>query len=72
VSAACLGRKVKIILLLVLMVPELLAQERKVDPTWLYRYIPHLSEAGVIWHPGLATTNQSLARVTRRIDSCEA
>jgi len=46
VSAACLGRKVKIILLLVLMAPELLAQEREVDPTWLYRYVPHLSEAG--------------------------
>ncbi len=36
----------KTLLLCVLIASELLAQERKVDPTWLHRYIPRLSEAG--------------------------
>ena len=31
--------------LLLLLSPGLLAQERKVDPTWLHRYVPTLSDA---------------------------
>jgi mannose-6-phosphate isomerase-like protein (cupin superfamily) len=37
--------KLKILLLLLLMTPNLLAQERQVDPTWLHRYVPNLSNA---------------------------
>jgi len=33
--------------LLLLLSPGLLAQERKVDPTWLHRYVPSLSDATV-------------------------
>ena len=32
-------------LLLLLMVPSLAAQERKIDPTWLHRYLPEAKEA---------------------------
>lgn len=35
----------KILLLLLLITPELPAQERQVDPTWLHRHVPSLSEA---------------------------
>jgi mannose-6-phosphate isomerase-like protein (cupin superfamily) len=35
----------KTLLLSVVMVPGLLAQDGKVDPTWLHRYIPRLREA---------------------------
>jgi len=34
----------KTLLLLLLLSPNLLAQERKIDPTWLHRYVPQLSE----------------------------
>jgi mannose-6-phosphate isomerase-like protein (cupin superfamily) len=35
-------------LLLLLLIPcELLAQERQVDPTWLHRYVPRLSETRI-------------------------
>jgi len=37
----------KILLLLLLIPCELLAQERQVDPTWLHRYVPRLSETHV-------------------------
>lgn len=37
----------KILLLLLLVPCELLAQERQVDPTWLHRYVPRLSETHV-------------------------
>ncbi len=36
----------KTLLLSVLIASELLAQERKVDATWLHRYLPRLGEAG--------------------------
>ncbi len=36
----------KTLLLSLLIASELLAQDRKVDATWLHRYIPRLSEAG--------------------------
>ena len=35
----------RILTLLLLLSPGLLAQERKVDPTWLHRYVPSLSDA---------------------------
>jgi mannose-6-phosphate isomerase-like protein (cupin superfamily) len=34
----------KILLLLLLIAPEPLAQERQVDPTWLHRYVPSLND----------------------------
>jgi len=37
----------RILLTLLLLSPGLLAQERKVDPTWLHRYVPTLSDAKV-------------------------
>jgi mannose-6-phosphate isomerase-like protein (cupin superfamily) len=37
----------KLLLLLLLVPCELLAQERQVDPTWLHRYVPRLSETHV-------------------------
>ena len=37
----------KILLLLLLIPSELPAQERQVDPTWLHRYVPSLSETHV-------------------------
>jgi mannose-6-phosphate isomerase-like protein (cupin superfamily) len=42
-----LGKSLRILLTLLLWSPGLLAQERKVDPTWLHRYVPSLSEAKV-------------------------
>jgi mannose-6-phosphate isomerase-like protein (cupin superfamily) len=45
VSRALLGTKLKTLLLLLLSVSALLAQNRQVDPTWLRRYIPQLSDA---------------------------
>jgi mannose-6-phosphate isomerase-like protein (cupin superfamily) len=41
------GTMLKILLLLLLIPCELTAQERQVDPTWLYRYVPRLSETRV-------------------------
>jgi len=35
----------RIVLLIVLLASQLLAQERKVDPTWLHRYVPELQDA---------------------------
>ena len=35
---------VKILLLLLLVASDLMAQDRKIDPTWLHRYVPRLSE----------------------------
>jgi mannose-6-phosphate isomerase-like protein (cupin superfamily) len=35
----------RIFLLLLLVSSDLLAQDRKVDPTWLHRYVPSLSDA---------------------------
>jgi mannose-6-phosphate isomerase-like protein (cupin superfamily) len=40
-----LGIKLKTLLLLVFLSSSLSGQERKVDPTWLHRYAPDLSEA---------------------------
>jgi mannose-6-phosphate isomerase-like protein (cupin superfamily) len=37
----------KVLLLLLLIPGELPAQERQVDPTWLHRYVPHLSETHI-------------------------
>ena len=34
----------KTLLLLLLLAPNLLAQDRTIDPTWLHRYVPRLSE----------------------------
>ena len=43
-----LGKSLRILLtLLLLFSTGLLAQERKVDPTWLHRYVPSLSDAKV-------------------------
>lgn len=42
-----MGKSLRILLTLLLLSPGLLAQERKVDPTWLHRYVPNLSEAKV-------------------------
>jgi mannose-6-phosphate isomerase-like protein (cupin superfamily) len=39
-----LGPKLKIAVLLLLLSPNLFAQEWKVDPTWLHRYVPDISE----------------------------
>ncbi|MGA8868740.1 MAG: cupin domain-containing protein [Candidatus Sulfotelmatobacter sp.] len=36
----------KTLLLCLLIASELIAQDRKVDATWLHRYVPNLSEAG--------------------------
>jgi mannose-6-phosphate isomerase-like protein (cupin superfamily) len=36
----------RLLLLLVLLSCNLFAQERKVDPTWLHRYVPALSQGG--------------------------
>jgi mannose-6-phosphate isomerase-like protein (cupin superfamily) len=41
------GTMLKTLLLLLLIPCELLAQERQVDPTWLHRYVPSLSETHV-------------------------
>lgn len=41
------GTMLKILLLLLLIPCELPAQERQVDPTWLHRYVPSLSETHV-------------------------
>src|SRR5436190_7329062 len=40
------GTKLKTLLFLMVMASGLLAQERKVDPTWLHRYVPEISESG--------------------------
>ena len=46
--APTLGKSLRIHLtLLLLLSTGLLAQERKVDPTWLHRYVPSLSDAKV-------------------------
>jgi mannose-6-phosphate isomerase-like protein (cupin superfamily) len=37
----------RILLTFLLLSPGLLAQERKVDPTWLHRHVPNLSDAKV-------------------------
>jgi mannose-6-phosphate isomerase-like protein (cupin superfamily) len=37
---------------MLLLSSELFAQEWKVDPTWLRRYVPNLSEGGDLAHPG--------------------
>lgn len=42
-----MGKSLRILLTLLLLSSGLLAQERKVDPTWLHRYVPNLSEAKV-------------------------
>ena len=34
----------KTLLVLLLLSPNLLAQDWKIDPTWLHRYVPHLNE----------------------------
>jgi mannose-6-phosphate isomerase-like protein (cupin superfamily) len=36
--------KLRILLLLLLLSPDLLAQDWKVDPSWLHRYVPSLAE----------------------------
>jgi mannose-6-phosphate isomerase-like protein (cupin superfamily) len=41
------GTMLKTLLLLLLIPCELLAQERQVDPTWLHRYVPSLSETHI-------------------------
>jgi mannose-6-phosphate isomerase-like protein (cupin superfamily) len=40
------GTKLTILLFLLLIASDLLAQDRIVDPTWLHRYVPGMSEAG--------------------------
>ena len=35
----------RIVLLIAVLASQLLAQERKVDPTWLHRYVPELQDA---------------------------
>jgi mannose-6-phosphate isomerase-like protein (cupin superfamily) len=40
------GPKLRTLLLLLLIAPDLLAQDRKVDATWLHRYLPRVAEAG--------------------------
>jgi len=40
------GATLRTLLLFVLVAFDLLAQDRKVDPTWLHRYLPQLSAAG--------------------------
>jgi mannose-6-phosphate isomerase-like protein (cupin superfamily) len=40
------GCKLKLLLLMLFMASPILAQERKVDPTWLHRDVPHLSDVG--------------------------
>jgi mannose-6-phosphate isomerase-like protein (cupin superfamily) len=45
-NAPARGLKLTTLLLSVLIASELLAQERKVDATWLHRYVPGLSEVG--------------------------
>jgi mannose-6-phosphate isomerase-like protein (cupin superfamily) len=42
----CAGPKLRILLLLLLIASDLLAQDRKVDATWLHRYLPRVAEAG--------------------------
>lgn len=41
------GTMLKILLLLLLIPGELPAQERQVDPTWLHRYVPDLTETQI-------------------------
>jgi mannose-6-phosphate isomerase-like protein (cupin superfamily) len=40
------GPKLRTLLLLLLIASDLLAQDRKVDATWLHRYVPRVAEAG--------------------------
>jgi mannose-6-phosphate isomerase-like protein (cupin superfamily) len=40
------GPKLRTLLLLLLIASDLLAQDRKVDATWLHRYLPRVAEAG--------------------------
>jgi mannose-6-phosphate isomerase-like protein (cupin superfamily) len=42
----CAGPKLRTLLLLLLIASDLLAQDRKVDATWLHRYVPRVAEAG--------------------------
>jgi mannose-6-phosphate isomerase-like protein (cupin superfamily) len=46
-----LGRRIaaalKISLPVLLLASELLAQQRKIDPTWLHRYLPEAKESGI-------------------------
>ena len=44
--AHLVGATLRTLLLFMLVASELLAQDRKVDPTWLHRYVPQLSAAG--------------------------
>jgi mannose-6-phosphate isomerase-like protein (cupin superfamily) len=46
-SSTRLGTMLKILLLLLLVPCELPAQERRVDPTWIHRYVPRLSETHI-------------------------
>jgi mannose-6-phosphate isomerase-like protein (cupin superfamily) len=36
-----------LLIVLLALAPSMLGQERKVDPTWLHRYVPDLSEKGI-------------------------
>jgi hypothetical protein len=38
------GPKLKFVMLVLVLAFPTIAQERKVDPTWLHRYVPHLRE----------------------------
>jgi len=42
-----MGTTLRISLLVLLLAPGLLAQERKVDPTWLHRYLPDVKVSNV-------------------------
>jgi len=44
VKALLVGMNFRTLLFLLLISASLLAQDRKVDPTWLHRYVPSLSE----------------------------
>jgi len=52
VNRSCVKTKLKNLLLLLLLAPGLLAQDRKVDPTWLRRSIPFASKAEGDLPPG--------------------
>jgi mannose-6-phosphate isomerase-like protein (cupin superfamily) len=42
------GKNLRTLLLLIFVSSGLLAQERKVEPTWLHRYVPSLTDAKVL------------------------
>jgi mannose-6-phosphate isomerase-like protein (cupin superfamily) len=49
---ASAGTSLRLVLLLIVLASELAAQDRQVDPTWLRRYVPQVSEARVDFTSG--------------------